>query len=220
MAGKLTLRRGDRLVLATHNAGKLDEFKLLLAPFGLDLVSAGQLGLPEPDETGTTFIENARIKAHACAQAANCISLADDSGLTVDAIGGQPGVYTANWAETAHGRDFSVGMRRVEDALQAAGAQSPAERKGAFNATLCLAHPDGRDQLYVGKVDGTIVWPPRGDLGHGFDPVFMPDGYDITFGEMPSATKNGFVRGQPGLSHRARAFSKFVDDALGGISDG
>jgi len=217
MADKLTLKRGDRLVLATHNGGKLEEFKLLLAPFGLDLVSAGQLGLPEPDETGTSFIENARIKAHACASAANCISLADDSGLSVDAIGGQPGVYTANWAETSNGRDFSVGMRRVEDALQAAGAQSPAERKGAFNATLCLAHPDGRDQLYVGKVEGTIVWPPRGDMGHGFDPVFMPDGYDITFGEMESTTKNSFVRGQPGLSHRARAFSKFVDDVLGGI---
>ena len=216
MAGKLTLRRGDRLVLATHNACKLDEFKLLLAPFGLDLVSAGQLGLPEPDETGTTFAENARIKAHACAQAANCISLADDSGLTVDAIGGQPGVYTANWAETSNGRDFAVGMRRVEDALQAAGAQSPGERKGAFNATLCLAHPDGRDQLYVGKVDGTIVWPPRGERGHGFDPVFMPQGFDITFGEMPAEMKHSWAPGQVGLSHRARAFGLFVNDVLGG----
>ena len=216
MAEKLTLKRGDRLVLATHNAGKLVEFKELLNGFGLDLVSAGQLGLPEPEETGTTFIENARLKAHAAATAAGCIALADDSGLAVDAIGGQPGVYTANWAETAHGRDFSVGMRRVEDALQAAGAQSPAERHGSFNATLCLAHPDGRDQLYIGKVEGTIVWPPRGDMGHGFDPVFMPMGYDITFGEMPASTKHSFVRGQSGLSHRARAFSKFVDDVLGG----
>jgi XTP/dITP diphosphohydrolase len=217
MSDRLTLKRGDRLVLATHNAGKLVEFKELLNGFGLDLVSAGQLGLPEPEETGTTFIENARLKAHAAAKAAGCIALADDSGLAVDAIGGQPGVYTANWAETAHGRDFSVGMRRVEDALQAAGAQSPAERHGSFNATLCLAHPDGRDQLYIGKVEGTIVWPPRGDMGHGFDPVFMPMGYDITFGEMPSSTKHSFVRGQSGLSHRARAFSKFVDDVLGGI---
>ena len=216
MAGKLTLRRGDRLVLATHNAGKLREFKELLEGFGLDIVSAGELGLPEPEETGTTFVENARIKAHAAAAAANCIALADDSGLAVDALGGQPGVYTANWAETANGRDFSVGMRRVEDALQAAGAQGPAERHGSFNATLCLAHPDGRDQLYVGKVEGTIVWPPRGSLGHGFDPVFMPQGYDITFGEMPPETKHSWSPGKVGLSHRARAFAQFVEDVLGG----
>ena len=215
-AGRLTLQRGDRLVLATHNGGKLEEFRALLEPFGLELVSAGQLGLPEPDETGTSFADNARIKAHACASAANCLSLADDSGLSVDALGGQPGVYTANWAETPTGRDFRIGMRRVEDALQAAGAAEPAQRKGSFNATLCLAHPDGRDQIYVGKVEGTIVWPPRGDMGHGFDPVFMPDGYDITFAEMPTSAKNAFVRGQRGLSHRARAFSAFVEDALGG----
>lgn len=219
MAGKLTLKRGDRLVLATHNAGKLAEFKELLSPFGLDVVSAGQLGLPEPDETGTTFIENARLKAHFAAKAADCIALADDSGLAVDALGGKPGVYTANWAETPGGRDFSVGMRRVEDSLQAAGAQSPAERRGSFNATFCLAHPDGRDQIYVGKVEGTIVWPPRGDMGHGFDPVFMPAGYDITFAEMLPETKNSYVRGQPGLSHRARAFAKFVDDVFGGARE-
>jgi XTP/dITP diphosphohydrolase len=216
MADKLTLRRGDRLVLATHNAGKLKEFQELLAGFGLDIVSAGELGLPEPEETGTTFIENARIKAHAAARAANGIALADDSGLSVDALGGKPGVYTANWAETPSGRDFAVGMRRVEDALQAAGAQGPGERHGAFNATLCLAHPDGRDQLYVGKVEGTIVWPPRGELGHGFDPVFMPQGYDITFGEMPPEMKHSWAPGKTGLSHRARAFGLFVDDVLGG----
>jgi len=216
MAERLTLRRGDRLVLATHNAGKLREFQELLAPFGLDIVSAGELGLPEPEETGTTFIENARIKAHAAATAANCIALADDSGLAVDALGGQPGVYTANWAETPNGRDFALGMRRVEDALQAAGAQGPGERQGSFNATLCLAHPDGRDQLYIGKVDGTIVWPPRGDRGHGFDPVFMPQGYDITFGEMPPEMKHSWAPGKVGLSHRAKAFSLFVNDVLGG----
>jgi XTP/dITP diphosphohydrolase len=216
MTAKLTLKRGERLVLATHNAGKLVEFKELLAEFDLDLVSAGQLGLPEPEETGTTFIENARLKAHAAAKASGTISLADDSGLVVDAIGGQPGVYTANWAETSHGRDFAVGMRRVEDALQAAGAQSPAERRGSFNATLCLAHPDGRDQLYIGKVEGTIVWPPRGEQGHGFDPVFMPQGYDITFGEMPPEMKHSWAPGKIGLSHRAKAFGLFVDDVLGG----
>ena len=216
MSAKLTVKRGDRLVLATHNAGKLVEFKELLAEFDLDLVSAGQLGLPEPDETGTTFIENARIKAHAAAKASGTIALADDSGMMVDALGGQPGVYTANWAETPHGRDYSVGMRRVEDSLQAAGAQSPSERRGSFNATLCLAHPDGRDAVFEGAVTGTLVWPPRGDKGFGFDPVFMPDGYDITFGEMPSSAKHSWSHGFTGLSHRARAFAKFVDGALGG----
>ncbi len=218
MAAKLTLRRGDRLVLATHNAGKLAEFKELLAPFGLDLVSAGELGLPEPVETGTTFIENARIKAHAAAAAANNLALADDSGLSVDAIGGKPGVYTADWAgSSAHGgRDYMVGMRRVEDALQGVGASTPGERRGSFNATLCLAHPDGREVIYEGKAEGTLVWPPRGDKGFGFDPVFMPDGYDITFGEMPSEAKHSWAPGKVGLSHRARAFAKFGDDALGG----
>ncbi len=212
----LTLRRGDKLVLATHNAGKLNELKELLEPFGLELLSAGELGLPEPDETGTTFAETARIKAHATAEASGLLALADDSGLSVDAIGGKPGVYTANWASNGTGRDYAVGMRRVEDALQAAGATTPKDRRGSFNATLCLAHPDGRDVLFEGKVDGTLVWPPRGDKGFGFDPVFMPDGYDITFGEMPSSAKHSFVRGQTGLSHRARAFAKFVDGALGG----
>lgn len=216
MTQRLTLRRGDRLVLATHNAGKLAEFKQLLAPFGLDLVSAGQLGLPEPDETGVSFIENARIKAHAAAQGAGLIALADDSGLCVDAIGGKPGVYTANWAEVGAMRDFNVGMRRVEDALQAAGAINPAERRGSFNATLCLAHPDGRDQVYVGRIDGTLVWPPRGDKGFGFDPVFMPEGFDLTFGEMPAEQKHSWRPGETGLSHRARAFARFVEDVLGG----
>ena len=213
---ELKLRRGDRLVLATHNAGKLAELRELLAPFGLVLVSAGELGLPEPEETGTTFIENARIKAHATAGASGALALADDSGLCVDAIGGKPGVYTANWASNGPLRDYDVGMRRVEDALQAAGATTPAERRGSFNATLCLAHPDGREAIFVGKVEGTLVWPPRGEKGFGFDPVFMPDGFDVTFGEMPSSAKHSWAPGQTGLSHRARAFAKFVDGALGG----
>jgi XTP/dITP diphosphohydrolase len=216
MNGALKLRRGDRLVLATHNAGKLAELKELLEPFGLELISAAELGLPEPDETGTSFAENARIKAHATAEAAGELALADDSGLCVDAIGGKPGVFTANWASNGPVRDYGVGMRRVEDALQAAGATTPKERRGSFNATLCLAHPDGRDVLFEGKVDGTLVWPPRGDKGFGFDPVFMPDGYDITFGEMPSQKKHSWSPGQAGLSHRARAFAKFVEGALGG----
>ncbi len=209
------LKRGETLLLATHNAGKLAEFRELFSPLGIVLVSAGEMGLPEPDETGTTFIENARIKAHAAASAANMVALADDSGLSVDAIGGQPGVYTANWAESPNGgRDYAIGMRRVEDQLQAVGATSPGLRKGAFNATLCLAHPDGRDDLYVGQVVGTLVWPPRGDKGFGFDPVFMPDGFDITFGEMPSSAKHSWAPGQVGLSHRARAFAKFVEGAI------
>ncbi len=216
MNGTLKLRRGDKLVLATHNAGKVAELKELLEPFGLELISAAELGLPEPDETGTTFAENARIKAHATAEASGELALADDSGLCVDAIGGKPGVFTANWASNGPVRDYGVGMRRVEDALQAAGATTPKERRGSFNATLCLAHPDGRDVLFEGRVDGTLVWPPRGDKGFGFDPVFMPDGYDITFGEMPSQKKHSWSPGQAGLSHRARAFAKFVEGALGG----
>jgi XTP/dITP diphosphohydrolase len=216
MSGALTLRRGDRLVLATHNAGKVRELTELLAPFGLELVSAAELGLPEPEETGTTFEENARLKAHAAAEATGELALADDSGLSVDAIGGRPGVYTADWAATPTGRDYQMAMRRVEDLLQASGATSPGLRRGAFNATLCLAHPDGRDVLFVGKAAGTLVWPPRGDKGFGFDPVFMPDGYDITFGEMPSEQKHSWSPGRTGLSHRARAFALFVEGALGG----
>jgi XTP/dITP diphosphohydrolase len=214
MANLPRISRGDRLLLATHNAGKLAEFRELFAMLGIALVSAGEMGLPEPEETGTTFAENARIKAHAAASASGMLALADDSGLSVDALGGQPGVYTANWAETPNGRDYQLGMKRVEDALQAAGAASPGERKGAFNATLCLASPDGRNDLYVGKATGTLVWPPRGTTGHGFDPVFMPDGFDITFGEMSSSTKHSWAPGQVGLSHRARAFAAFVEGAV------
>lgn len=212
----LTLSAGDRLVIATHNRGKLNELSALMAPFDLDLVSAAELGLDEPEETGTTFAENARLKAHAAAKASGSLALADDSGLCVDALGGQPGVYTADWAGSSAngGRDYMVGMRRVEDALQAAGAATPGQRRGSFNATLCLAHPDGRDVLFEGRVAGTLVWPPRGDRGFGFDPVFMPDGYDITFGEMPAAQKHSWAPGRIGLSHRARAFAKFVEGAL------
>lgn len=209
MTAELPLRVGDRLVLATHNNGKLREFQDLLATFGLDIVSAGELGLAEPEETGTTFVENARIKAHAAAQGSGELALSDDSGLCVDALGGKPGVYTANWA--GPGRDFSVGMRRVEDALQAAGAATPGQRRGSFKATLCLAHPDGRDRLFEGEAGGTLVWPPRGELGFGFDPVFMPDGYDITFGQMPTGMKHSWSPGHVGLSHRAKAFARFVE---------
>ena len=200
---------GDRLVLATHNAGKLKEFRELFAPFGLEIVSAGELGLPEPEETGTTFAENARLKAHAAAQATGLLALSDDSGLCVDALNGDPGVYTADWAGVP--RNFDHAMKRVEDALQAANATSPGLRTASFNATMCLAHPDGRDVLYVGKVEGTLVWPPRGTVGHGYDPVFMPKGYDITFGQMPAEMKHSWAPGEPGLSHRARAFAQFYE---------
>lgn len=212
MSALLRLRDGDRLVLATHNKGKLKEFQELFEPFGLDLISAGDLGLPEPEETGTTFAENARFKAHASAQGAGMIALSDDSGLCVDALGGDPGVYTADWAGVP--RDFAHAMKRVEDALQAANATSPSQRKAYFMATLCLAHPDGRDWLFEGQCNGTMVWPPRGERGHGYDPAFMPDGYDITFGQMPAEMKHSWTPGETGLSHRARAFAKFVEGAI------
>jgi XTP/dITP diphosphohydrolase len=216
MSEALRLHPGDRLVIATHNAGKLAEFRQLLKSFDLDIVSAGELDLDEPEETGTTFVENARIKAHAAAEASGMPALADDSGLCVDALGGDPGVYTANWAGSASngGRDYMIGMRRVEDSLQAAGAATPAQRHGSFRATLCLAFPDGREAIFEGKVEGTMVWPPRGPKGFGFDPVFMPDGYDLTFGEMPSEAKHSWSPGKTGLSHRARAFAKFVEATL------
>ena len=203
------LTRGAELVLATHNAGKLDEFAGLFAPLGVVLISAGELGLAEPEETGTCFAENARIKAHAAAGAANKIALSDDSGLCVEALGGRPGIHTARWAGPE--RDFDVGMKRVEDALQGANATRPAERRASFNAVLCLALPDGRDLIFTGIAAGTLVWPGRGTLGFGFDPVFMPDGFDITFGEMPAEAKHSWRPGKTGLSHRARAFAHLVE---------
>ncbi len=208
------LRRGDRLVLATHNAGKLKEFQELFAPFGLELISAGELGLPEPEETGTTFAENARTKAHAAAKGANMLSLSDDSGISVEALDGAPGVYTADWAGVP--RDFNFAMQRVEDELQAKGATTPEQRRAAFNATLCLAHPDGRDVLYFGRCEGTLVWPPRGTIGHGYDPMFMPDGHSQTFGEMTPEMKHSWAPGLPGLSHRARSFAQFVENQIEG----
>jgi len=206
------LRHGDRLVLATHNAGKLKEFQELFAPFGLELISAGDLGLPEPEENGTTFAENARTKAHASAKGANMLALSDDSGISVDALDGQPGVYTADWAGVP--RNFTNAMQRVQDELLAKGATTPTDRTAAFNATLCLAHPDGRDVLYVGKCEGILIWPPRGIQGHGYDPMFQPNGYDITFGEMSPEQKHSWSPGEEGLSHRARAFAQFVENQI------
>src|SRR5690554_2164675 len=203
------LQRGDRLVLATHNKGKLAEFQDMLADFGLDIVSAGELGLPEPEETGTTFVENARLKAHAAAKATGEIALSDDSGISVDALDGAPGVYTADWAGVP--RNFSNAMQKVQDLLEQKGAT---DRRAQFNAVLCLAHPDGTDMIFEGIAPGTLVWPPRGEMGHGYDPMFMPDGHEITFGEMTAQQKHAWAPGREGLSHRARAFAKFVKAVL------
>jgi XTP/dITP diphosphohydrolase len=206
-----------RIVVASHNAGKLREFADLLGPFGLETKSAKEYGLPEPDETGTTFEENAYIKAFAAARATGLPAMSDDSGLCVDALDGAPGVYTANWAEKPDGgRDFGMAMERTEAALQKAGASGPAERTGRFVAVICLAFPDGAAEYYRGEVEGTLVWPPRGALGFGYDPVFLPDGYDKTFGEMTAEEKHGWKPGDAqALSHRARAFQKFAEAKLG-----
>ncbi len=211
------LEKGQ-LVVASHNEGKVREIRELIGPFGFEVVSAGELNLDEPAETGTTFEENARIKALAAATTTGLPALADDSGLCVDALGGDPGVYTADWAETADGtRDFAMAIRNVEEALFAAGATTPDKRTGRFVAVLCLCWPDGHGEFFRGEVEGTLVWPPRGDKGFGYDPVFMPDGYEQTFGEMPASEKHAWEagRGDLGLSHRARAFAKFARAKLG-----
>ena len=190
-----------RLVVASHNAGKVREIGELLRPYGIETVSAGELGLPEPAETETTFAGNARIKAHAAAKAANLPALSDDSGIEVDALDGAPGVYTADWAETPQGRDFPMAMKKVWDLLEAKNAPHP--RSARFRCTLCLAWPDGHDEIFDGRVEGAVSWPMRGDLGFGFDPIFTPGGYDQTFGEMDPAKKHE-------MSHRADAFAKLV----------
>ena len=194
---------GARIVVATHNRGKLEEFAALLKPFGATAVSAGELGLAEPEETESTFAGNARLKAvHAC-KASGLIALSDDSGLCVDALNGEPGVYTADWAGPS--RDWAQAMRLVEEKLQAAGAMTPAQRRAAFVCTLCVVWPDGEERLYEGRCPGHLVWPPRGTLGHGYDPVFAADGESQTFAELDPARKNR-------ISHRARALEKLVRD--------
>ncbi|MCE2747226.1 MAG: non-canonical purine NTP pyrophosphatase [Rhodobacter sp.] len=190
-----------RLVLASHNAGKREEIERLLQPFGVDVVSVAALGLPEPAETEGSFIGNARIKAHTAARASGMPALADDSGIEVEALGGAPGVCTADWAETPQGRDFGMAMRRTWNAVEAAGADHP--RRARFCCTLVLAWPDGEDTVFQGFADGTLVWPPRGTQGHGYDPMFQPDGHSLTFGEMDRWEKNL-------ISHRADAFRKLV----------
>lgn len=204
-----------KLVVATHNAGKLREFRELLAPFGLELVSAGELGLPEPEETGTTYAENARIKAESAAQASGLPALADDSGLSVARLWGAPGIFSARWAGPA--KDFAAAMQRVEEELQAKGATAAPDRRGAFVAALCLAWPDGHVEEIEGAVEGTIVWPPRGTQGFGYDPLFQPDGHARTFGEMSADEKHGISwqnGAGTGLSHRARAFARLAAQCL------
>ncbi|MDE1993679.1 MAG: RdgB/HAM1 family non-canonical purine NTP pyrophosphatase [Rhizobiaceae bacterium] len=204
------------IVVASHNAGKIREIQDLIGPLGFTAKSAADLNFIEPDETGTTFEENATIKALASAHASGLPALSDDSGLVIDALGGDPGVYTANWAETADGtRDFAMAMQKVETALEKAGAMSPESRSARFVSVLCLAWPDGHTELFRGEVEGTVVWPPRGTQGFGYDPVFQPQGYETTFGEMSAEQKHGWKPGEPqALSHRARAFKTFVETCL------
>jgi len=190
-----------KLLVATHNAGKLEEIIRLLAPYHIEITSNSELDLPVPVETEDNFVGNARLKAHAAAQASRLPALADDSGIEVDALDGAPGVYTADWAETPNGRDFPMAMRKVWDKLEEMNAPFP--RTCRFRSTLVLAWPDGHDEVFEGKIEGQCVWPMRGEEGHGYDPMFQPDGYDITFGEMDRWEKNR-------ISHRADAFNKLV----------
>ena len=201
----MRLRPGDQLLVATHNAGKLAEISALLAPFRIDVTSSDELGLPEPDETEDSFVGNARIKAHAGAAASGLMTLADDSGITVDALGGAPGVHTADWAETPAGRNFALAMTRCWTMLQDTDAPFP--RLAQFRCTLVLADPGGAERVFEGMVAGQLVWPIRGDAGHGYDPIFLPDGHDVTFGEMDRDTKNR-------ISHRAVALRKFIAECL------
>lgn len=201
-----------RLVIATHNPGKLAEMRELLAPYGIDAVSAGELGLAEPEETGDSFGANARIKADTAARAANLPAFADDSGLVVDALGGQPGIHSARWAGET--KDFAGAMARIERLLQERGATTPDQRTAHFVSALCVAWPDGHREEVEARVDGQLVWPPRGSAGFGYDPAFLPDGHDRTFGEMTSEEKHGLPPRGRGLSHRARAFVKLAEICL------
>jgi XTP/dITP diphosphohydrolase len=209
----MTRKLGNtRLVIATHNAGKLKEISALLAPYGIDCVSAGELGLPEPEETGTTFVENALLKAHAAAKAANLPALADDSGLSVVALDGRPGVYTADWAERQwfegpEGRDWFMAMGKVEGLLCEQGED--VDRSCWFSCVLAIAWPDGEEAVYEGRANGAFSWPPRGKMGFGYDPVFVPEGRDVTFAQLDPEEKHK-------ISHRADAFAKLVAEQFAG----
>ncbi len=200
------LVRGTKLVVASHNPGKVREINALIAPYGLEAISAGTLGLPEPDETGTMFASNARIKSRAAADASGLPALADDSGICVAALDGAPGIFSARWGGAV--KDFNAAMARVNRELEVRGARLPSERAAHFVSVLCLSWPNGEDQIFEGRVFGEVVWPPRGAGGFGYDPMFLPDGHEQTFGEMDPDAKDK-------ISHRARAFEKFVKACLG-----
>jgi XTP/dITP diphosphohydrolase len=201
-----------RLVIATNNPGKLAEMRELLAPYGVEAVSAGDLGLTEPEESGGSFPANARIKAAAAAKAARLAAFADDSGLVVDALGGAPGIHSARWA--GPNKDFNAAMAQIERLLRERAAATPEKRRAHFVSALCVAWPDGHLEEVEARADGTLVWPPRGTAGFGYDPMFMPDGFDRTFGEMTSVEKHGLPPLGLGLSHRARAFVKLAEICL------
>jgi XTP/dITP diphosphohydrolase len=203
-----------RLVIATHNPGKLKEMRELLEPFGVEAVSASELGIGEPAETGASFRENARIKAQAAAQTTHLPAFADDSGLAVDALDGAPGIHSARWA--GPDRNFRQAMEKVEQELDARGAGTADERRAHFVSALCVAWPDGHVEEFEASVDGTLVWPPRGTKGFGYDPMFLPDGHGRTFGEMDAEEKHGLPPKGRGLSHRARAFLKLAEACLAG----
>jgi len=193
---------GSQLVVASHNPGKVREIGDLIAPFGIETQSAGALGLAEPDETGLTFVENAKIKSDAAAHASRMPALADDSGLCVDALGGDPGIYSARWAGPS--KDFSIAMAKIHQALVETGAMEPDQRRAHFVCALSLSWPDGHCESFEGKVFGHLVWPPRGDKGFGYDPMFIADGETMTFGEMEPDKKHG-------MSHRADAFKQLIE---------
>jgi XTP/dITP diphosphohydrolase len=201
-----------RLVIATHNPGKLAEMRELLTPHGVEAVAAGELDLAEPEETGESFAANARIKATAAAGAARLPAFADDSGLVVDALDGAPGIYSARWA--GEGKDFTAAMTRIERLLRERGAAQASQRTAHFVSALCVAWPDGHVEEVEARADGTLVWPPRGTAGFGYDPMFLPDGHSRTFGEMTSIEKHGLPPLGKGLSHRARAFIKLAEICL------
>ena len=208
MSRKLT----DTVVIATHNPGKLKEMRELLAPYGVVTQSAAELALPEPEETGKTFAANARIKALAAARASEKPAFADDSGLVIDALGGQPGIHSARWA--GPDKDFRAAMNRIQSLLIERGVKTSEQRRAHFVAALCIAWPDGDVEEFEGRVDGIAVWPPRGDKGFGYDPLFRPDGFDRTFGQMDAQEKHGLPPQGQGLSHRARAFMKLAAACL------
>ena len=199
-------------MIATHNPGKLTEMRELILPYGLQAVSAGELGLSEPQENGATFRENARHKAICAAVASGLPAFADDSGLAVDALAGEPGIHSARWAGGE--KNFQRAMEMVEEKLRARGARTPSQRKAHFVCALCIAWPNRHVEEFEARVDGTLVWPPRGQQGFGYDPMFLPDGHARTFGEMPSREKHGLPPAGSGLSHRARAFLKLAEACL------